>query len=216
MKPSKLQVSATEDFMKKLQLVNIKQGTKSVPRFSNGNTLPLVQLPFGMAAFAPQTQVNGTWFYHPDDRCVEGIRLTHQPSPWIGDYGTFLMTPQNDNIAGSPAGAWSGYRPAEAVMTPAYLKLRFLRAMCDFELTPTERGALCRLTFHTDRPSVLSLFPVLGNCHPFYQVFIETLVICTVPFQHAAPNPVPLTKLQCFSPLLIKSNLCLHFCQLFF
>ncbi len=105
--------------IKKLSLVNIKQGTKSVPRFSNGNTLPLVQLPFGMTAFAPQTEVHGTWFYHPDDRSLEGIRLTHQPIPWIGDYGTFLMTPQNDNIANSPAGAWSGYRPAEAVMTPS-------------------------------------------------------------------------------------------------
>ncbi len=149
--------------MSKLELVNIKQGTKSVPRFSQGNTLPLVQRPFGMAAFAPQTERNGSWFFHPDSHSLEGIRLTHQPSPWIDDYGTFLMTPQNDVVASSAGGAWGGYRPNEAVMTPSYMKLRFLRSMCDFELTPTERGAVCRLTFDCDRPSYLSLLPINGK-----------------------------------------------------
>lgn len=149
--------------MSKLELVNIKQGTKSVPRFSQGNTLPLVQRPFGMAAFAPQTERNGSWFFHPDSHSLEGIRLTHQPSPWIDDYGTVLMTPQNDVVASSAGGAWGGYRPKEAVMTPSYMKLRFLRSMCDFELTPTERGAVCRLSFDCDRPSYLSLLPLKGK-----------------------------------------------------
>lgn len=149
--------------MSKLELVNIKQGTKSVPRFSQGNTLPLVQRPFGMAAFAPQTERNGSWFFHPDSHSLEGIRLTHQPSPWIDDYGTVLMTPQNDVVASSAGGAWGGYRPKEAVMTPSYMKLRFLRSMCDFELTPTERGAVCRLSFDCDRPSYLSLLPIKGK-----------------------------------------------------
>jgi len=149
--------------MSRLHLVNIKQGTKSVPRFSAGNTLPLIQRPFGMASFAPQTERRGSWFYHPDAHSVEGIRLTHQPSPWIGDYGTVLMTPQNDLIADTAEGAWSGFRPRETVMTPAYLKLTFLRSNCVFELTPTERGAAVRLTFGDARPSVLSFLPVMGK-----------------------------------------------------
>ena len=149
--------------MAKIDLVNIKQGTKSDPRFSQGNTLPLVQRPFGMAAFAPQTERNGSWYYHPDSRSIEGIRLTHQPSPWINDYGTFLMTPQNDVIANSAGSAWGGHRPEDDVMTPSYLKIRFLRSACDFEVTPTERGAVCRLTFLDNRKSVLSLLPLKGN-----------------------------------------------------
>ena len=84
--------------MARIDLVNIKQGTKSVPRFSQGNTLPLIQRPFGMAAFAPQTERNGSWYFNPESHSIEGIRLTHQPSPWIDDYGTVLMTPQNDII----------------------------------------------------------------------------------------------------------------------
>ena len=149
--------------MNRISLVNIRQGTKSLPRFSQGNTLPLVQRPFGMTAFAPQTERNGSWYYHPDSHSIEGIRLTHQPSPWISDYGTVLFTPQNDVIASSGSGAWGGHRPEDDVMTPSMLKIRFLRPMCDFEITPTERGAVGRLRFLTDRRSCLSLLPVMGN-----------------------------------------------------
>ena len=80
-----------------LSQVNVKQGTASTSRFSNGNTLPLTQLPWGMAAFIPQTQVhNKTWYYHPSERSLEGVRLTHQPSPWIGDFGSLILLPQCD------------------------------------------------------------------------------------------------------------------------
>lgn len=149
--------------MSRIDLVNIKQGTKSSPRFSKGNTLPLVQRPFGMAAFVPQTDSRGGWFYHPDSHYLEGVRLTHQPSPWIYDYGTFLMTPQNGVIVDNLARAWSGYKPEEAVLSPTYMKLHFLKTRCDFELVPTERGAVCRLDFHAEKESYLSIFPVMGE-----------------------------------------------------
>lgn len=146
-----------------LQYVNIKQGTFSEHRFSNGNTLPLTQLPFAMAGFAPQTEDRGGWFYHPASHALEGVRLTHQPSPWIGDYGAFLLTPQTGALKHTPARAWSGYRPADAVLTPNYLKVHFLRARTDFELTPTVRGCKLRLSYPSDRTPYLSVFPVYGN-----------------------------------------------------
>ena len=149
--------------MKYIPYVNIKMGTKSHPRRSYGNTLPLTQLPFGMAGYAIQTDGRSQWYYHPDHEFAEGVRLTHQPSPWINDYGTFLMTPQNDVVADNGGGAWSGYRTQDAVLRPDYLKLKFLRSNCVFELTPTLRGAAVRLTFGDDRPSYLSFLPVKGN-----------------------------------------------------
>ena len=112
--------------MKYLHYVNAKMGTRSVQRRSYGNTLPLTQLPFGMASFCLQTEVRGAWFYHPDHEFAEGVRLTHQPSPWIGDYGSFLMMPQNDCVAKKAAWAWSGYRTEDSVQAPDYLKLTFL------------------------------------------------------------------------------------------
>lgn len=161
--------------MNYIPYVNIKMGTASVPRFSTGNTLPLTQLPFGMAPFCIQTENNAGWFFHPDHPYAEGVRLTHQPSPWISDYGTFLMTPQNDVIADNGAGAWSGYRPRETVYRPDYLRLKFLRSACTFEVTPTERGGAIRLTFDDDRPSVLSFLPVKGNYTYRYDEATHTL-----------------------------------------
>ncbi len=114
--------------MKYLPYVNIKMGTKSHPRRSYGNTLPLTQMPFGMASFCLQTEVKRAWFYQPDHEFAEGIRLTHQFSPWVGDYGAFLMMPQNDCVANSGDGAWSGIRKQETVEAPDYFKVHFLRS----------------------------------------------------------------------------------------
>lgn len=161
--------------MNYLPLVNIKMGTKNAPRFSNGNALPLTQRPFAMASYCVQTESRDGWFFQPDQPYAEGVRLTHQPSPWINDYGTFLMTPQNDVIADRPGGAWSGYRIRDAVMRPDYLALRFLRTDCLFELTPTERGGMIRLTFGDDRPSFLSFFPTKGNYAYRFDGTTETL-----------------------------------------
>ncbi len=154
--------------MKYLPLVNIKQGTASTHRYSNGNTLPLVQLPFAMCGFSAQTEYRGGWYYHPNERSLEGVRLTHQPSPWINDYGTFLFTPQTDRVYDNFSHAWSGYRPEEAVMRPDYMKLRFLRSKTDFELTPCVRGCKIKLTYPEGRVPYFSLLPVKGNY--FYEI----------------------------------------------
>ena len=152
--------------MKYCDFVNTKQGSKSVHRYSNGNTLPLVQLPFGMAAFAPQTvEGNVRWYYHPDSRSLEGIRLTHQPSPWIADYGAMIFMPQNKKIGGADGEErWSGFRPEDAVLTPYYLRYRLLRSRCDFELAPTERGTVIKVSFDEDGTNYFSVLPVKGMC----------------------------------------------------
>ena len=152
--------------MKYIPYVNIKMGTKSTMRFSTGNSLPLVQVPFGMASFSLQTERVGDrarWFYHPEIPSVEGIRLTHQPSPWIGDYGTFLMTPQNDIVSDTPENAWGGYRIKDSVFQPDYLKIHFIKPNCTFELTPSTYGGSVRLSFLDKRQSYLSFLPIEGN-----------------------------------------------------
>lgn len=152
--------------MKYIPYVNIKMGTKSHMRYSTGNALPLVQLPFGMASFSLQTEViedrNG-WFFQPDIPSIEGIRLTHQPSPWIGDHGAFLITPQSDLIANTANGAWGGYRINESTFAPNYLKIKFLRSNCVFELTPTLRGAKIKLNYENTENNYISFLKVDGN-----------------------------------------------------
>lgn len=151
--------------MRLLKHVNIKQGTASTSRFSQGHTLPLTKRPFGMSAFAPQTSWDPS-FYHPSHRALEGVRLTHQPSPWVNDFACFLMIPQRDTAVSHPGNIWSGYRPDEAILTPAYQKLDFLRARATFELTPTDRAAAILLNFHesVDTPR-LAIRPMDAHTH---------------------------------------------------
>ena len=149
--------------MKYLPLVNIKQGSDSLHSFSNGNTLPLTRLPFAMAAFAPQTSSENSWFFHPRARVLEGVRLTHQPSPWIADYGSLILHPQKRKPEFRPIQRRSGYRPEEAIFMPDYLKLGFLKSRCVFELTPTERGGMFRLSFDSPEENWLSVLPLKND-----------------------------------------------------
>ena len=147
--------------MSYINYVNIKHGTASVPRFSNGNTLPLVQMPFGMNGYALQTESNrGNWYYHPKDRSLEGIRITHQPSPWIGDHSALIMMPQRSKPFGNPDRRWSGYRPEEAKVFPHYMNVDLLRYRVTFELAPTTRGGIIKLNFEGDEDTS---FAVIGD-----------------------------------------------------
>ena len=113
--------------MKLIDYVNIKQGTESTFRFSNGNTLPLVQIPFGFASFAPQTDsTRGGWFYYPHDRSFEGIRVTRQPSPWIEEQGAITVFAQYGETIGDAKNRWSSFRPCETVLKPHYMKYNIL------------------------------------------------------------------------------------------
>ncbi len=152
--------------MKYIDYVNIRHGTKSLPRFSSGNTVAATQLPFAMAGFSPQTSSErGNWFFHPDDRVIEGIRLTHQPSPWIGDYGHFCLQPQEGNVAYySFKECSSGYRPEEAILQPDYLSIDFLRYHATFKLTPTTYGAAIHIKYHGNLQPRLALLPISGVC----------------------------------------------------
>lgn len=126
--------------------VNIRQGTDSQDRFSNGNTLPLTCLPHAHAMFAPQTyNYRGAWFYHPKDRSFEGIRLTHQPSPWINDYSYFCFMPQTERLFAGYNARWSGFRPEDAELTPFSIKMKLLRYRTEIALAPTMSGAVMRV-----------------------------------------------------------------------
>ena len=152
--------------MKYLKYVNALQGTKNHPRFSNGNILPLTQLPFAMASFAPQTSGANQWWFDPTLPSVEGIRLTHQPSPWINDYGTLLFAPGWGVKYDDAQRGWSGYRVDKAQICPDYINIRFLRSRAEFELVPTVRGAVCRISFD-EKNSFVSVYNVFG-CGEFF------------------------------------------------
>jgi len=130
-----------------LSLVNPMQGTNSTFEFSRGNTLPIVALPFGMAHWTLQSHDRPGWFFEPDSCRFQGVRLTHQLSPWLGDYGYATFLPFRGDPALDAEGRSSSYRPRELEISPAYMKLRLMRYRCLLELVPTARCCVMRFAF---------------------------------------------------------------------
>ena len=139
-----------------LNYVNTKMGTDSKMELSRGNTLPLCQLPFGMCAFCPETEIprnTSAWFYNPNKNYIDGVRLTHQPSPWIGDYGTFLFMVNKEKI-NKPIPVHF----TDETLKPHYLRYKFENGT-EIELTPSVRGGAFKVT----GGGYLSLYGVHGN-----------------------------------------------------
>jgi predicted alpha-1,2-mannosidase len=129
--------------------VNPLQGTDSVLTFSHGNSLPLVGTPSAMTSWSLQT-AEDPWFFHPRLRQLQGVRATRQPSPWIGDYGHFVLMPQTGRRM-LPAGSRSsGYRIEHSVIRPHYLKVFLGRYETLLELTATPRCGFLKIAFPSD------------------------------------------------------------------
>ena len=130
-----------------LETIDTRFGTASKHAFSRGNTLPYTGVPFGMNYFVPQTSdQDGSWFFDPHLPIFQGIRLTHQPSPWIGDYSWLLLTPVTGQLGGdSLFHRQSSYDMDKASFQPHHLKIFSLRYQIETQLTPTCYGASIRL-----------------------------------------------------------------------
>ena len=127
-------------------------GTLSKYSLSTGNTYPAVALPWGMNFWTPQTGAMGDgWQYVYTADKIRGIKQTHQPSPWINDYGQFAImattgTPKFDE---NERASWFSHKAETA--TPYYYKVYLADWDVTAEITPTERAAMMRLTFPETR-----------------------------------------------------------------
>lgn len=123
-----------------IAFVNPLQGTDSKRSFSTGNTLPIIALPHGMTHWSPQTNDSEGWFFHPGDHVFTGIRATHQPSPWMGDYGQFLLMPQSGDLKPESWERSSAYSPVHH--RPDYFAAHLHRDKWYLTFAPTERCAV--------------------------------------------------------------------------
>jgi len=130
-----------------LETIDTRFGTASKHAFSRGNTLPYTGVPFGMNYFVPQTSdQEGSWFFDPHLPIFQGIRLTHQPSPWIGDYSWLLLTPITGEISGDTLfHRQSSYNLERAIFNPHFLKIFSERYQIETQLSPTCYGASIHL-----------------------------------------------------------------------
>ncbi|MFA7345446.1 MAG: GH92 family glycosyl hydrolase [Terrimicrobiaceae bacterium] len=129
--------------------VNILQGTDSTREFSNGNTLPIAARPWGMHHWTLQTAA-GPWMFHPSHRKLWGIRLTHQPSPWMGEYASVLVSACLGKAGAAAEQEASAFKIEEAILKPNHLRVELLRYGTVIEMSPSERGALFSFTYGGD------------------------------------------------------------------
>ena len=123
-------------------------GTQSTFELSTGNTYPAIARPWGMNFWTPQTGKMGDgWQYVYTANKIRGFKQTHQPSPWINDYGQFVIMP----VVGTPEfdqdkrASWFSHKGE--VAKAYYYKVYLAEHDVVTELTPTDRAAMFRFTF---------------------------------------------------------------------
>ena len=141
-------IAATYDAADPVEYVNPLMGTQSTFELSTGNTYPAIARPWGMNFWTPQTGKMGDgWQYVYTANKIRGFKQTHQPSPWINDYGQFAIMP----IVGKPEfdqdkrASWFSHKGE--VAKAYYYKVYLAEHDIVTELTPTERAAMFRFTF---------------------------------------------------------------------
>ena len=123
-------------------------GTQSDYSLSTGNTYPAVALPWGMNFWTPQTGKMGDgWAYTYGAHTLRGLKQTHQPSPWINDYGQFSVMPVrgNDKLDEESRQSWFSHQSETA--KPYYYSVYLADHDIKAEVAPTERAAIMRFTF---------------------------------------------------------------------
>ena len=137
-------------------LVNPLMGSDSNYSLSNGNTYPAIALPWGMNFWTPQTAKMGDgWVYSYRSNKIQGIKQTHQPSPWINDYGQFSLFAMTGQlkINGEKRASWFSHKAETA--KPYYYSVYLADYDVTAEITPTERAAILRFTFPENKNSYL-------------------------------------------------------------
>ena len=123
-------------------------GTASTYELSTGNTYPAIGLPWGMNFWTPQTGRNGDgWQYTYAATHIRGLKQTHQPSPWINDYGEFSLMPVTSGAVLNEDERASWFSHKSETTTPFYYKVYLADHDVTAELTPTERAAAFRFTY---------------------------------------------------------------------
>jgi predicted alpha-1,2-mannosidase len=131
-----------------IDFVNPLMGTASKHSLSTGNTYPAIALPWGMNFWVPQTGKMGDgWVYTYDAEKIRGFKQTHQPSPWINDYGQFSIMPVTGTLRFREEERASWFSHKAEIAKPYYYSVYLADHDVVTEITPTERAAFFRFTF---------------------------------------------------------------------
>ncbi|WP_374676569.1 GH92 family glycosyl hydrolase [Flavobacterium sp. NRK1] len=148
------------DIKTPVEWVNPLMGTDSDYDVSNGNVYPAIAMPWGMNFWTPQTGNMGDgWVYTYRATRIKGFKQTHQPSPWMNDYGQFSIMPITGKLRFKEQDRQSWFSHKTETVTPYYYSVYLAEHDVTTEITPTERAARFRFTFpETDAYIVVDAF----------------------------------------------------------
>jgi predicted alpha-1,2-mannosidase len=149
-------------------------GTQSKYELSTGNTYPAIALPWGLNFWVPQTGGMGDgWVYTYTADKIRGFKQTHQPSPWMNDYGQFSIMPITGRLTFDQDKRASWFSHKAEVAKPHYYKVHLADHDVTTEITPTERAAMFRFTF-----------PESDNSYVIVDAFDRGSYIKIIPEEH--------------------------------
>jgi predicted alpha-1,2-mannosidase len=154
------------------RLVDPRIGTAN-----EGQTYPVVGMPFGMTGWTPETQPTEDKClspYYDKDPKLTGFRGSH----WLSgsctqDYGTVTVMPTVGALKVSPQARASLFRHATEVMSPAYYSVMLDEYRTRVELTGTMRSGMLRITFPADKGANLLVEPNAKRGQGFVEVMPE-------------------------------------------
>lgn len=137
-----------------VEYVNPLMGTQSVHSLSNGNTYPAIARPWGMNFWTPQTGEMGEgWIYTYTAEKIRGFKQTHQPSPWMNDYGQFSIMPVTGKLVFTEEERASWFSHKSEIVKPHYYSVYLADYDVTTEITATERAAHFQFTFPENEQS---------------------------------------------------------------
>lgn len=137
-----------QDMKSPVDYVNPLSGTLSKFELSTGNTYPVIALPWGMNFWSPQTGNMGNgWLYTYTADKIKGFKQTHQPSPWMNDYGQFSIMPITGPAIFDQNKRASWFSHKTEIAKPYYYKVFLADYDITTEITPTSRAAMFRFIF---------------------------------------------------------------------
>ena len=151
--------------------VNPLMGSDSKPDLSNGNTYPAVGTPWGMNYWSAQTGKMGDgWMYTYASDKIRGFKQTHQPSPWMNDYGQFAIMPVTGHMKFEQDARASWFSHKSEISKPNYYSVYLADHDVMAEMTTTERAAQFQFSYPKsdssfivvdalDRGSYIKIFP---------------------------------------------------------
>jgi len=146
--------------------INPLIGSDSKFELSNGNTYPAIAMPWGMNFWTPQTNRMGDgWCYQYAANKIRGFKQTHQPSPWINDYGAFSIFATTGKLVfdENKRESWFSHKAEES--RPYYYSVYLADYNTTVEITPTERAAGFRITYPKTEEACLVVDGFFKNSH---------------------------------------------------